>query len=54
MSMTKQDIDSFINVSINKLPSIVFKWSRREYVKLLKSEVDDLRKYSYNLMSHIS
>ena len=52
MSMTKQDIDSFINVSINKLPSIVFKWSRREYVKLLKSEVDDLRKYSYNLMSH--
>ena len=51
MSMTKQDIDSFINVSINKLPSID-KWSRREYVKLLKSEVDDLRKYSYNLMSH--
>lgn len=51
MSMTKQDIDSFINVSINKLPSID-KWSRRDYTNSLKSEVDDLRKYSYNLMSH--
>lgn len=51
MSITKQDIDSFIYVGISKLPSID-SWSRREYVKLLKSEVDDLRKYSYKLTGH--
>lgn len=50
MNITKQDIDSFIN-GINKIP-IIDKWGRREYVKLLKSEVDDLRKYSYKLMGH--
>ena len=47
MSITKQDIDSFIN-GINKLPSID-KWGRRDYINSLKAEMDDLRKYTYRL-----
>ena len=50
MSITKQDIDSFIN-GINKLPSID-KWGRRDYINSLKAEMDDLRKYTYRLSKY--
>lgn len=50
MSITKQDINSFIK-DITKIP-LINNWERRDFIKSLKYEVDEMLCYSYKLNTY--